>query len=103
MYSTRYSFWNEREFPGFTSSLNNLYNSSKKYFLEKTVNEFKYSKEEKEYELEMIDKYIKDLEYYYVSMLKLGVITKQNYDNVLTQLKSILYIKMMEKEYLLIL
>ena len=46
MYKTRYSFWNEQEFPGFTGFLRNLYSTSMNNFYNKTVKEEKYSKKE---------------------------------------------------------
>lgn len=97
MYKTRYSIWDEKEFPGFTGFLSNLYNTSMNNFYKKTVKEEKYDKKEIKQEASILEDYIKDIEYYYVSLLKLGFITKQNYDNVLKQLESLHYIKVFPK------
>ena len=98
MYKTRYSFWTEREFPGFENFLKDLYMTSEVYFTEVTAKEFPYTKNEYDYELGMIENYIGDIEYHYASMFKLGVITKKNYDNILNRIKSLHMIKMMPKD-----
>ncbi len=85
MYKCRYTFWDEENFPGFKDALSNLYDRSiNNYF----INENHDSKDQRR-DLECIYNVFPLIEYYYVSLIKLGYVDKKNYSNILNQLKSI--------------
>lgn len=75
-YSFEYKFWNQQAFPGFTQKINSLYNDSMSYassLLEKRN----------------VEECTQALERYYVALIKLGLIDKTNYNNVLSKLKTV--------------
>lgn len=85
MYKCKYSFWDEKHFPGFQNALSDLYDRSIYNYL---YNE-KHDKKDRDRDLSAIYKVFPLIEYYYVSLIKLGYIDKKNYSNILNQLKSI--------------
>ena len=82
MYKVKYTFWNEKEFPGFSNSLSRIYDDSIDNYKEK------YRKLDKK-DLDMIYTFVKDLEYFYASIICEGIVTNKNFKNILEQLKSI--------------
>lgn len=90
--------WNEKDFPGFSNFLKDLHYKSKKNFLTNTVKNSKYNKKEIDQELKMIDTFMRDFEYHYASMLKMGFVTKSNYDNILKRFKELSLVVIMPKE-----
>lgn len=84
MYKCRYTFWDEKNFPGFTKALSDLYDRS----IEKYFSENHDSKDHRR-DLEAIYNIFPLIEYYYVSLIKLGYVDKKNYFNILNQLKDI--------------
>ena len=93
IYQSLYSFWDEKFFPGFQQSLRDLYARSirhnRRNILKKNI-----SLTKQKADLEKIRDFCNALEYYYISLIKLGIITKQNYDNVLEMLSQIDVIKL---------
>ena len=85
MYKCKYNFWDEKHFPGFQKALSDLYDRSIENYL---YNE-KHDPKNKVRDLSSIYKVFPLIEYYYVSLLKLGYVDKKNYNNILNQLKSI--------------
>lgn len=84
MYKCRYNFWDEKNFPGFSKSLSDLYDRSiENYFKEN------HDPKNQKRDLECIYSVFPLIEYYYVSLIKLGYVDKKNYFNILNQLKSI--------------
>lgn len=93
MYKCRYTFWDEKNFPGFTKALSDLYDRSiLNYYNEK--HDFKKQNRD----LECIYNVFPLIEYYYVSLIKLGFVDKNNYFNILNQLKSIESIGILNSE-----
>lgn len=84
MYKCRYTFWDEKNFPGFTKALSDLYDRSiNNYYKEK------HDPKNRRRDLNAIYDVFPLIEYYYVSLIKLGFVDKKNYFNILNQLKSI--------------
>lgn len=84
MYKCRYTFWDEKHFPGFTKALSDLYDRSiNNYYKEK------HDPKNRRRDLNAIYDVFPLIEYYYVSLIKLGFVDKKNYFNILNQLKSI--------------
>ena len=84
MYKCRYTFWDEKNFPGFTKALSDLYDRSiNNYYREK------HDPKNRRRDLNAIYDVFPLIEYYYVSLIKLGFVDKKNYFNILNQLKSI--------------
>ena len=84
MYRCRYTFWDEKNFPGFKQALSDLYDRSiNNYYKEK------HDPRNQKRDLECLNKIFPLIEYYYVSLIKLGYVDKKNYFNVLNQLKGI--------------
>ena len=84
MYKCRYTFWDEKHFPGFTKALSDLYDRSiNNYYKEK------HDSKNRRRDLNAIYDVFPLIEYYYVSLIKLGFVDKKNYFNILNQLKSI--------------
>lgn len=88
MYQSRYSFWDEKKFPGFQEAMQNLYNRSVQYYYKNNMNG-NVDLATKKADLKKIGDFCSALEYYYVSLIKLGIVTKQNYGNVLYMLSHI--------------
>lgn len=84
MYQCRYTFWDEKNFPGFKKALSDLYDRSVVQYLGE-----KHDPANQKRDLACIYKVFPLIEYYYVSLIKLGYVDKKNYFNVLNQLKSI--------------
>lgn len=84
MYKCRYTFWDEKNFPGFSKALSDLYDRS-------VLNYYKEKHDPKNLKryLGCIYDVFPLIEYYYVSLIKLGFVDKNNYFNILNQLKSI--------------
>ena len=85
MYKCRYTFWDEENFPGFKNALADLYERSMNNYL---IRE-EHDKKDQRRDLECIYNVFPLIEYYYVSLIKLGYVDKKNYTNILKQLKSI--------------
>lgn len=84
MYKCRYTFWDEKNFPGFSKALSDLYDRSiNNYYKEK------HDPKNLRRDLNAIYDVFPLIEYYYVSLIKLGYVDKKNYFNILNQLKSI--------------
>ena len=84
MYNCRYTFWDEKNFPGFSKALSDLYDRSiNNYYKEK------HDPKNLRRDLNAIYDVFPLIEYYYVSLIKLGYVDKKNYFNILNQLKSI--------------
>ena len=84
MYRCRYTFWDEKNFPGFKQTLSDLYDRSiNNYYKEK------HDLRNQKRDIECLNKIFPLIEYYYVSLIKLGYVDKKNYFNVLNQLKGI--------------
>ena len=93
MYKCRYTFWDEKNFPGFSKALSDLYDRSiNNYYKEK------HNPKNRIRDLNAIDQVFPLIEYYYVSLIKLGFVDKKNYFNILGQLKSIECIELLNSE-----
>lgn len=88
MYKCRYSFWDEQRFPGFERSLKNLYARSLKYYYD-NLDSYKRDSMEMKRDISFFDKFCKALEYHYVSIMKMGIVTKTNFENVLKSFNNI--------------
>lgn len=75
-YRFKYSFWNQQAFPGFTQKVENIYNNSMLCASNAA-------------EKQNVEESMTALEYYYVSLIKLDLIDKTNYNNVLSRLKTV--------------
>lgn len=95
MYKPKYNFWDEKNFPGFRKSLSDLYDRSIK-----NAKATCFSKEDFIRSKYVIDRYMGFIEFYYVSILKLGYVTKSNYSNILERMKSINTVISMDNEKL---
>lgn len=84
MYKCRYTFWDDKNFPGFKDALSDLYDRSIQEY-----NREKHDLKDKKRDIECLNKVFPLIEYYYVSLIKLGYVDKKNYFNILNQLKSI--------------
>ena len=84
MYKCRYTFWDDKNFPGFKESLSDLYDRSIQEY-----NREKHDLKDRKRDIECLNKVFPLIEYYYVSLIKLGYVDKKNYFNILNQLKSI--------------
>jgi len=96
VYQSRYSFWDERKFPGFQQAMQNLYTRSVQYYLGNNL-KVKVNPAKQQADLKKIGDFCSALEYYYVSLIKLGIVTKQNYNNVLQMLSNIDVVKIFTK------
>lgn len=93
MYKCRYTFWDEKNFPGFTKALSDLYDRSiNNYYKEK------HDPKNRRRDLNAIYDIFPLIEYYYVSLIKLGFVDKKNYFNILNQLKSIESVGILKSE-----
>ena len=91
MYKPKYTFWNEKQFPGFVDSLDRIYNDSVDNY-KKTHNDLI------DKELEVFNTFIKDLEYYYAILICEGIEDLNNPNkNILNQLKSIKHVVIPKK------
>lgn len=95
MYKPRYTFWYDKNFPGFTKALSKLYDRSIR-----NAKATCSSKEEYVRSKFVIDRFMDLIEFYYVSILKLGYVTKSNYSNILERMKSINTVISMDSEKL---
>ena len=85
MYKCRYTFWDDKNFPGFKEALSDLYDRSVyNYF-----NVEEHDRKDYDRDMKCISDVFPLIEYYYVSLIKLGYVDKKNYFNVLEQLKNI--------------
>ena len=93
MYQFRYDFWDEKRFPGFSSSMRDLYVNSLAYY-------YRYTMEEahEDEDLHAIDKLFAYVEYYLAALVKLGYAKKSNYDNILNRINGIKLIKLLNPE-----
>lgn len=82
MYKPRYKIWDSNRFPGFREALERIYNNSYNNYVEK-------HKVLVGNDLDMLNTFMVDLENYYVSIMREGIVTEKNYVNILNQLKSI--------------
>ena len=82
MYKPRYTFWNEKRFPQFIETLDNIYTKSVDNYIEshKTILGS---------DIDFFKTFVNDLEYFYASIISNGIVTEKNYKNVLEQLKLI--------------
>ena len=91
MYKCRYTFWDDKNFPGFREALSDLYDRSIANYLY----DENHPKKDHKRDLDCITKIFPLLEYYYVSLIKLGFVDKKNYFNILNNLKNIDYISIL--------
>lgn len=93
MYQFRYDFWDEERFPGFSSSMRDLYVNSLAYYYRYTMDEAAEDED-----LHTLDKLFAYVEYYLAALIKLGYAKKSNYNNILDRIKEIKLIKLLNPE-----
>ncbi len=82
MYKAKYTFWNDKLYPGFRDMLDRVYNDSRENYLNTHINPDKK-------ELEVFDKFLNDLEQYYALLDLKKIITEKNRNNILERLNSL--------------
>ncbi len=90
MYQIQYSIWNEKDFPGFQKKLVDLEEVSKAYYRDTAGGNLA--------EAHSIDTFLHDFEYYYLALFKAHLITKENFRNVLDQIKKVVAVKVLPKD-----
>lgn len=96
MYTCRYNFWTEEMFPNFSISLDKLYTRSLNEYIDGAVDECDKTSEDMRNDLLYFNEFFRDFEFYYVSLIKLGIVNKKNFNNVLEALSSIKVIRIFD-------
>ena len=91
MYQFRYDHWDEKRFPGYADSMNHLYDESLSYYLQKHMNDL--NRNDDLLKMRQIFGY---MEYYFAALLKLRYVGKNNFQNILSQLKSIRMVQLLD-------
>lgn len=96
MYECRYNFWTEEMFPNFKESLEKLYAKVLDEYVISTMNDEIKSGDDVRRDLLYFDEFFRDFEYYYVSLIKLGIVNKKNFNNILESLCGIKLVRMFD-------
>ena len=93
------SCWREEQFPGFTQSMDRLYQRSLSSYYQTLSNSSMICQEELSNDMNMLKTFFQDLEIHYILLMKLGMVTNVNCKNILEQLKSIDLVKILPKQH----
>ena len=94
MYKFQYDIWDEQFFPGYAVSMNQLYDRSCSLQSGRSRD-----KEKSKEDIAKITQIFGYMEYYFTAILKLGYVGKLNFNNVLSQLKNIRCVKLLDPSY----
>ncbi len=83
MYECRYNFWTEERFPNFKNSLEKLYSRVIDNYIDNEMSITARNSEDVRRDLLYFNEFFRDLEYYYISLIKLGIVNKCNFNNIL--------------------
>ena len=91
MYECIYDYWNNKTFPYFKQFLINSYNKSiNKYMSDNKI------KLKRRSDLNKIKRFYNSLEYYLLSIIKMDIVTKENFLNVLRRIEEIDYVELID-------
>lgn len=85
MYSFQYHFWDEKHFPGFRNWMNELYHNTIQM----------YPGDRRNSKL-LAQSYCQAVEYFYVSLIKLGYVKKSNFSSILKEIKRLQFFDKLE-------
>lgn len=91
----QYPIWNKKYFDGFPEKMDALYEKSMNYYHNRLDEGVLYSLDDKEMDEEAIRAFFPSLEYYFVSLFELGLVTRHNFPTILEQIKSIRLFKVL--------
>lgn len=92
VYNFRYDSWDSVRFPGYQTSVSNLYDNSLSFYMSHD-----FVPSEMESDIQTINKLFGYMEYYLAGIMKLRFVGKNNFLNVLTQMKDINLIKLLDR------
>ena len=86
-YKFKYTIWDDKYFPGFKSKVNEIYTNS--------CNSASILNRKEE--LQTIENFFEAYEYYYIALIRSGIVDRNNFYNILERLKTLKKVKTVKK------